>query len=188
MNNNNNSIYLKGRQNTQNPDKESVLLDKQDVQKVSSTEFLMKKDASKSVSESMKERMSRTEDIFIIESEHKRLSESLNGKESPGLSPTNDAFFSEKVFSKSPVTKIRSVSRLSSGAINSIQNGNSINGYRYNPVESPSASLFSSQLKDSIPTEPAKYVAKHEEVHENNLTKNNYRTLEPLAVVDGMDY
>jgi hypothetical protein len=147
----------------------------------------MKKDASKSVSESMKERMSRTEDIFIIESEHKRLSESLNGKESPGLSPTNDAFFSENVFSKSPMTKTRSVSRLSSGTRKSIQNGNGINGYRYNPVESPSASLFSSQM-DSIPTEPAKYMAKHEEVHENNLTKNDNRTLEPLAEVDGMDY
>ncbi len=151
----------------------------------------MKKDASKSVSESVKERMSRTEDIFIIESEHKRLSESLYGKESPGLSPTNDAFFSERVFSKSPMAKIRSVSRLSSlssGARNSIQNGNSINGYHYNPAESPSASLFSSQLQDSIPTEPAKYMAKHEEVQENNLTKNDYRTLEPLAEVYGMDY
>lgn len=136
-------------------------------------------------------------EIFNVENEHRRLTEEDYGADfdADPNSPQDPSLSDRTSLKSAQIVKIRSVSRLSSAArftpgggvaVNANGHVNGNGNYRYNPAESPAASMFSMQLKESnsVPNHPAKYKAKHEEGQESD-----YRaiTMEPLAEVDGME-
>ncbi|CAG2114299.1 unnamed protein product, partial [Medioppia subpectinata] len=135
----------KRRQRIRNPDKESLFSgksSKHSVQEVQKNVIDSKTEATK-------------ENIFNIESEHKRLTESDINEESVDESVDN----TRKTSIKSPMTKVQSITRLSGGGRGSVHE---INGNQYNPTDSPSVSKFTDKLNDSVPNQP-QYKAKHEE-------------------------
>lgn len=91
------------------------------------------------------------DNIFNIESEHKRLveSESETGR---------------KTSIKSPITKVQTVTRLSSSMRSHDTNADH---NHYDPTESPTVSQFTNRLSASVPNQP-EYVAKHEELEDDN--------------------
>ena len=131
-------IEFKGRQRIRNPEKDSLF-------------------SSKSSKHSVQEvNKSQTKDnIFNIESEHKRLTQS-ESLESPVQK-------NRKTSIKSPMNKVRTVTRLA----NSVRgNEASVDSNNYNPTDSPSVSQFTNQLNDSVPNQ-SQYKAKDEDQEED---------------------
>ena len=90
------------------------------------------------------------DNIFNVESEHKRLVENEITEKG------------RKTSIKSPITKVQTVTRLA-GSMRShdtIQDSN-----LYDPTESPTVSQFTDRLSASVPNQP-EYRAKHEDQDE----------------------